>query len=59
VHFPLYAEKIGYVPGQGYNVMTSESESAKMLSSVAKEAGVWLIGGLKFHLASGKIANKF
>ncbi|KAF8197363.1 carbon-nitrogen hydrolase [Pholiota molesta] len=36
-HFPVYAEKIGYVPG--------EPESVQMLSSVAKEIRTWLIGG--------------
>ncbi|ESK88412.1 nitrilase family protein [Moniliophthora roreri MCA 2997] len=45
VHFPVYAEKIAFVPGQLYNVQKSESESVKMLSSVAKETGSWLIGG--------------
>ncbi|KAJ7694077.1 carbon-nitrogen hydrolase [Mycena rosella] len=34
VHFPVYAEKI-----------EAESESVKMLSSVAKETKTWLIGG--------------
>ncbi|TFK26375.1 carbon-nitrogen hydrolase [Coprinopsis marcescibilis] len=45
VHFPVYAEKIGYTPGQAYDVGTSESESVKMLSEVAKETKTWLIGG--------------
>ena len=44
-HFPVYAEKIGYVLGQTYDVSASTSESVKMLSSVAKETGSWLIGG--------------
>ncbi|KAJ7172749.1 carbon-nitrogen hydrolase [Mycena filopes] len=44
VHFPVYAEKIGYT-GNPYNVAQSESESVKMLSSVAKETKTWLIGG--------------
>ncbi|KIM65129.1 hypothetical protein SCLCIDRAFT_1163824 [Scleroderma citrinum Foug A] len=44
-HFPTYAETIGYTKGQDYNVLTSESESVKMLSSAAKEANVWLVGG--------------
>ncbi|KAL1752953.1 carbon-nitrogen hydrolase [Schizophyllum commune] len=44
-HFPVYAEKIGYVPGQTYDVSASSSESVKMLASVAKETGSWLIGG--------------
>ncbi|RPD65790.1 carbon-nitrogen hydrolase [Lentinus tigrinus ALCF2SS1-7] len=45
VHFPVYAETIGYTPGQPYDVDASESESVKMLSAAAKEEGVWLIGG--------------
>ncbi|KAK0445368.1 carbon-nitrogen hydrolase [Armillaria borealis] len=44
-HFPDYAEDIEYVPGKPYDVAQSKSESVKMLSSAAKEAGVWLIGG--------------
>ncbi|KZT28635.1 carbon-nitrogen hydrolase [Neolentinus lepideus HHB14362 ss-1] len=45
VHFPVYAETIGYTPGQAYDVEKSESDSVKVLSEAAKEAGVWLIGG--------------
>ncbi|KAI0710428.1 carbon-nitrogen hydrolase [Cerioporus squamosus] len=45
VHFPVYAETIGYTPGQPYDADASESESVKMLSAAAKEEGVWLIGG--------------
>ncbi|OJA19743.1 hypothetical protein AZE42_01519 [Rhizopogon vesiculosus] len=45
VHFPTYAENIGYTPGEEYDIQTSVSESVKMLSSAAKEAGVWLVGG--------------
>ncbi|KAJ7285563.1 carbon-nitrogen hydrolase [Mycena rebaudengoi] len=45
VHFPVYAEKIGYNPGQPYNVSETESESVKMLSGVAKETKTWLVGG--------------
>lgn len=45
VHFPQYAEKVGFTPGKEYDVARSESESVKMLSAAAKEAGVWLIGG--------------
>jgi len=44
-HFPVYAESIGYTPGQPFDVMKSESESVQMLSSAAKETGTWLIGG--------------
>ncbi|KAE9389739.1 carbon-nitrogen hydrolase [Gymnopus androsaceus JB14] len=39
VHFPVYAEKVGFTPGEPYDVERTESESVKMLSST------WLIGG--------------
>ncbi|KIJ69545.1 hypothetical protein HYDPIDRAFT_179322 [Hydnomerulius pinastri MD-312] len=45
VHFPVYAETIGFVPGQEYDVNTSQSQSVKMLSEAAKKHAVWLIGG--------------
>jgi hypothetical protein len=45
VHFPKYAEKIDYVSGKEYDTQKSESESVKMLADVAREAGIWLIGG--------------
>ncbi|KAJ3726312.1 carbon-nitrogen hydrolase [Lentinula raphanica] len=45
VHFPVYAEKIGFKPGEAYDIGKSESESVKMLSSAAKECRTWLIGG--------------
>ncbi|KAF5386970.1 hypothetical protein D9615_001771 [Tricholomella constricta] len=45
VHFPVYAEKIGFMPGKPYDVAKSDSASVKMLSSAAKETGTWLIGG--------------
>ena len=41
----MYAETIGFAPGQAYDVAASESESVKLLSAVAKETGVWLLGG--------------
>jgi omega-amidase len=41
----VYAEKIGYISGKTYDLSTSESESIKMLSSAAKEAQAWLVGG--------------
>ena len=44
--FPKYAETIAYTPGEEYDVDASESESVKMLSAAAKEAGVWLLGGV-------------
>ncbi|KAG8760747.1 hypothetical protein FRC14_002043 [Serendipita sp. 396] len=45
VHFPNYAEKIGFMGRDAYDVAKSESESVQMLSAAAKEAGIWLIGG--------------
>jgi omega-amidase len=51
VHFPVYAEAIGYTPGQQYDVAKSESESVKMLSAAAQETGAWLIGGHELYLA--------
>jgi len=44
-HFPTYAETIGYKPGEPYDPAKSESDSVRMLSSVAKETGTWLVGG--------------
>ncbi|KDR81342.1 hypothetical protein GALMADRAFT_239161 [Galerina marginata CBS 339.88] len=44
-HFPVYAEKIGFVPGKVYDVAKSSSESVQMLSAAAKEVKKWLIGG--------------
>lgn len=46
IHFPVYAENIGFTAGQPYDISKSESESVKMLSSIAKETGVWLVGGM-------------
>jgi len=46
VHFPVYAETIGYTPGVAFDVQKCESDSVKMLSSAAKETGVWLLGGI-------------
>ncbi|KAK4699677.1 omega-amidase, partial [Phenoliferia sp. Uapishka_3] len=43
--FPKYAETIGFEIGSQYDTEKSESESVKVLSRAAKEAGVWLIGG--------------
>jgi len=45
VHFPVYAETIGYSVNEPYDTEKSISESVRMLSGAAKEAGVWLIGG--------------
>ncbi|KAI9446840.1 carbon-nitrogen hydrolase [Lactarius indigo] len=45
VHFPVYAESIGFRKGEKYDVDSSQSESVKMLSEAAKTEGVWLLGG--------------
>ncbi|KAH9056643.1 carbon-nitrogen hydrolase [Lactarius vividus] len=45
VHFPVYAESIGFRKGEKYDVDASQSESVKMLSEAAKTEGVWLLGG--------------
>ncbi|GJE97924.1 carbon-nitrogen hydrolase [Phanerochaete sordida] len=58
VHFPVYAETIGYEPGQAYDVAKSESESVKLLSATAKETGVWLLGGsIPEKTPDGKVYN--
>ncbi|TFK72573.1 carbon-nitrogen hydrolase [Pluteus cervinus] len=57
VHFPVYAENIGYTHGKPYDVSQSQSESVKMLSEAAKEADIWLIGGSIPELADGKVYN--
>jgi len=44
-HFPEYAEAIEFDKDSEYEVEGSKSESVRMLSSAAKESGVWLIGG--------------
>jgi omega-amidase len=45
VYFPSYAENIGFVQGEKYNVEASESVSVKVLSEAAKTERVWLLGG--------------
>jgi hypothetical protein len=45
-HFPTYAENIAFTTGQPYDTSKSQSESVKMLASVAREAGIWLIAGM-------------
>jgi omega-amidase len=44
-HFPAYAETIGYKPGEPYDPAKSKSDTIRMLSSVARETGTWLVGG--------------
>jgi len=50
-HFPAYAETIGYKPGEPYDPTKSESDTVRMLSSVAKETGTWLVGGTYTHVS--------
>ncbi|KAJ7576831.1 carbon-nitrogen hydrolase [Mycena floridula] len=59
VHFPVYAENIGFTPGKPYDAVKSQSESVKMLSSVAQETGIWLIGGSipERDIATDKVYN--
>jgi len=58
VHFPVYAEHIGYKQGEKYNVEASESESVKLLSEAAKTEGVWLLGGsIPERHSDGKLYN--
>jgi len=58
VHFPVYAEHIGYKQGEKYNVEASESESVKLLSEVAKTEGVWLLAGsIPERNSDGKLYN--
>ncbi|KAF8835439.1 carbon-nitrogen hydrolase [Paxillus ammoniavirescens] len=59
VHFPVYAETIGYTPGQEYNIEKSMSQSVRMLSEAASHHRVWLIGGSipERDIADGKIYN--
>ncbi|KAH9857751.1 carbon-nitrogen hydrolase [Lenzites betulinus] len=59
LQFPIYAETIGYTPGEPYDVISSESQSVKMLSAAAKEEGIWLIGGTipEREAGTGKLYN--
>lgn len=41
----MYAEIIGYVPGQEYDITQTQSQSVKVLSEAASENRIWLIGG--------------
>ncbi|KAK2460522.1 hypothetical protein APHAL10511_006992 [Amanita phalloides] len=45
LHFPIYAEKINFTPGEPYDPTNSESETVKMLSAIARQTKTWLIGG--------------
>lgn len=58
-HFPTYAETIGYQPGEPYDPIKSESETVRMLSSVAKETGTWLVGGTipEREVSTGNLYN--
>lgn len=58
-HFPAYAETIGYRPGEPYDPANSESETVKMLSSVAKETATWLVGGTipEREVSTGNLYN--
>ena len=36
---------INFSPGEKYDTPASQSETIRMLSRAAKDAGIWLIGG--------------
>ncbi|KAF9533332.1 carbon-nitrogen hydrolase [Crepidotus variabilis] len=58
IHFPVYAEPIGFVPGKPYDIDQCQSESVKMLSTVARETSTWLIGGsIPECDSNGKVFN--
>ncbi|PIL23684.1 hypothetical protein GSI_13433 [Ganoderma sinense ZZ0214-1] len=59
LQFPIYAESIGYTPGQPYDIASSQSQSVKVLSAAAKRHGVWLLGGSipEREKSSGKLYN--
>ncbi|KAF8136234.1 carbon-nitrogen hydrolase [Boletus edulis] len=46
LHFPVYAEVIGYTPGQEYDTAKTQSQSVRALSEAASENRIWLIGGV-------------
>lgn len=56
--FPLYAESIGFDASKGsYDIEASKSESIRMLSAAAKEAGVWLVGGESVRTRSHRVGG--
>jgi omega-amidase len=59
VHFPVYAETIGYTPGQEYDTTKTQSQSVRALSETASENRIWLVGGSipERDAADGKIYN--
>ncbi|KIM80922.1 hypothetical protein PILCRDRAFT_72543 [Piloderma croceum F 1598] len=57
VHFPNYAETIAYMPNEQYDMAKSQSDSVKMLSKAAQEAGAWIIGGSIPETDDGKVYN--
>ncbi|TBU66219.1 carbon-nitrogen hydrolase [Dichomitus squalens] len=59
LHFPVYAETIGFTPDKPYDIASSESQTVKMLSAAAKEEGVWLLGGSipERDAGTGKLYN--
>jgi omega-amidase len=38
------------MPNEQYETAKSPSDSVKMLSKAAQEAGAWIIGGYELHL---------
>ncbi|KAG9318360.1 carbon-nitrogen hydrolase [Chiua virens] len=45
VHFPVYAETIGFMPGKEYDIGKTQSQSIRTLSEAASEHRIWLVGG--------------
>ncbi|KIJ29864.1 hypothetical protein M422DRAFT_187871 [Sphaerobolus stellatus SS14] len=43
--FPEYAETIGFVTNQPYDVSKSKSQSVKLISETAKQLSTWILGG--------------
>ncbi|KAF8448086.1 carbon-nitrogen hydrolase [Boletus edulis BED1] len=59
LHFPVYAEVIGYTPGQEYDTAKTQSQSVRALSEAASENRIWLIGGSvpERDATDGKVYN--
>ncbi|EJU05618.1 carbon-nitrogen hydrolase [Dacryopinax primogenitus] len=56
-HFPEFAESINFDPEKKYDIITSPSETVQALSTAAKEAGIWLIGGSMPERDGNKLYN--
>jgi omega-amidase len=63
----VYAETIGYTPGQEYDTTKTQSQSVRALSETASENRIWLVGGAqnawfdltsRFNNESGSIPER-